>query len=209
MIKPYTESGSVEVLDWYLGRPYIPFGYTRDYGQSGVINECIYRNMNRVKYLALIDIDEFIVPAKKYRTVQDIIPKIEGLNDHTSAYVFYNTHFYEDSKAVPEVKNWTNSICSKMKIPRYFLRTQKATNPRMYKWHKMVVKPTAVNSAQVHFIVKQQSGYVDMVEVPESIGGTYHYRKPYRDEKLTPHIYSDEMGQYVNGVMPGIKKHMC
>ena len=166
--------------------------------------------MNRVKYLALHDIDEFIVPAKKYRTVQEIIPKIEGLNNHTSAFLFYNTYFFEDSKAVPEVKNWTNSICSKMKIPRYFLRTQKATNPHKYGSHKMVVKPTAVNSAQVHYIVKQQSGYVDLVEVPdESIGGSLHYRKPYRMEKFTRHIYSDEMGRYVNAVMPRIKKRMC
>uniref|UniRef100_A0A1X7SMB0 Glycosyltransferase family 92 protein n=1 Tax=Amphimedon queenslandica TaxID=400682 RepID=A0A1X7SMB0_AMPQE len=43
---PYIKRGIVEVLDWGLKPPVIP-GYTKFWGQTAVINECLYRNMYR------------------------------------------------------------------------------------------------------------------------------------------------------------------
>ena len=57
-------------------KPLVIPGYTKDWGQSVVITECVYRNMYRVKYLGLYDIDEYIVP-QKVKTILELIYSIE------------------------------------------------------------------------------------------------------------------------------------
>ena len=63
ILLPYINASIVEVLDWNINA--VLSGFTVAWGQTGLINECIYRNLYCVKYLALIDIDEFIIPQEK------------------------------------------------------------------------------------------------------------------------------------------------
>ncbi|XP_011403244.2 PREDICTED: uncharacterized protein LOC105312358 isoform X1 [Amphimedon queenslandica] len=209
VLKPYIKQGLVEVIDWNLMKPTVPVSYTRDLGQSGVINECIYRNMNRVKYLALTDIDEFIVPESKFEKVGDMVEYLEEKTKSkpVSAYRFHNTYYFEDPVSVPQVKDV--SFCPKMKLPRYFRRTQRATHAEKYGSDKLVVKTRAVNVVQVHFVVDKQKEYEAEYEVPNDIGRSNHYRWPYRMADFTPHEYSDIMGRYVATVIPKIKSVMC
>ena len=64
IMKPYINEGLVEILDWNL-KPLVFSGTDRYEGQFSVINDCIYHYMYRVKYLALMDMDEFIIPQHK------------------------------------------------------------------------------------------------------------------------------------------------
>ena len=209
VLKPYIADGLVEVIDWNLMNPTVPITYTRDLGQSGVINECIYRNMNRVKYLALTDIDEFIVPESKFEKIGEMMKYLEETTKSkpVSAYRFLNTYYFEDPVSVPQVKEV--SLCPSMKLPRYFRRTQRATHAEKYGSDKLIVKPTAVNVAQVHFVVDNQKEYEAEYLVPNDIGRSNHYRWPYRMNGLTPHEYSDIMGRYAASVIPKIKSVMC
>ena len=124
-----------------------------------------------------------------------------------SAYRFHNTYYFEDPVSVPQVKDV--SLCSKMKLPRYFRRTQRATHAEKYGSDKLVVKTRAVNVAQVHFVVDKQKEYEAEYEVPNDIGRSNHYRWPYRMNGHTPHEYSDIMGRYAATVIPKIKSVMC
>ena len=209
---PYIETGLVEVLDWNLIKAPTIFASNKGYGhdgQSGLINECLYRNLYRVKYLALIDIDEFIVPGLKFERCPEMLQHLDELTKSkpTSAYMFYNTHFFDDNITVPEARNV--HLCPKMHLPLYFQRTQRATNPEKYGWNKLVVKPEAVDSVQIHHIVSQRAGYIGEYEVPNDIGLSHHYRYPYRMKHLTPHEYCAIMGRYVDNVLPRIKSQMC
>ena len=209
ILQPYIDTGLVEVIDWNLKEPSIPKMHTLDNGMSGVINECIYRNMNRVKYLALTDIDEFIVPESKFEKVGEMMKYLEETTKSkpVSAYRFHNTYYFEDPVSVPQVKEV--SLCPSMKLPRYFRRTQRATHAEKYGSDKLIVKPTAVNVAQVHFVVDNQKEYQKEYEVPNDIGRSNHYRWPYRMADFTPHEYSDIMGRYAASVLPKIKSVLC
>ena len=209
ILQPYVDTGLVEVIDWNLKEPSIPKMHTLDNGMSGVINECIYRNMNRVKYLALTDIDEFIVPESKFEKIGEMMKYLEETTKSkpVSAYRFLNTYYFEDPVSVPQVKEV--SLCPSMKLPRYFRRTQRATHAEKYGSDKLVIKPTAVNVAQVHFVVDNQKEYQKEYEVPNDIGRSNHYRWPYRMADFTPHEYSDIMGRYAASVLPKIKSVLC
>ena len=209
ILHPYISSGLVEVIDWNLKAPTIPQMHTLDNGMSGVINKCIYRNMNRVRYLALTDIDEYIVPEQKFLKVPDMMQHLENMTKSkpVSAYRFHNTYYFEDPVSVPQVKG--ASYCPEMKLPRYFQRTQRATHAEKYGSDKLVVKPTAVNVVQVHYVVNRQKGYEAELEVPNDVGRSNHYRWPYRMPNFTPHEYSDIMGRYVDPVLNRIKSVMC
>lgn len=208
ILKPYIKSGLVEVLDWSMKKPTIE-EYTFCFGQSAVINECIWRNMYRVKYLGLFDIDEFIVPGLNYRRCPEMLQYLEKLKKTVpaSAYHFRNTYWFEDNVTVPEAKNI--KVCSKMRLPRYFKRTQRATHPEKYGSDKLIVKPKAVNSVQVHYVVDRQKGYGPEYIVPNDVGLSHHYRKPYRMPNFTPHEYSGIMGRYMAQVLPRIQEQMC
>lgn len=208
-VKPYVDSGFIEVLEWSLRRPLIPTGYTRDYGQSAVINECIYRNMNRVKYLGLYDVDEFMIPGPKYQKTTEILSVLEEetKSKPAAAYVFNNTYFYDSPSFVPQVKGM--SLCPSMRMPLYFARTQRASNPKVYGSPKLIVKTSAVNSVQVHFVVSSQEGFLAEYGVPNDIGASHHYRSPPRMVGKTPTFYSDDVGRYAAAVLPRIKEKIC
>ena len=176
---PYIEKGIVEVLDWNMKPPLVP-GYTKDWGQTGTVTECIYRNINRVKYLALIDLDEFIIPQQN-SSVPELMVELEKLtaSHNPSSYIFYNAWMYNDGISLPEVNISTK--CSNMKWPRYYTHTLMA-NPilahKRFHWHKIIVKPEAVNIAWYHWVLSYQVGYTESYTVPPQYGLTFHYRDP-------------------------------
>ena len=88
-MKPYINEGLVEILDWNL-KPLVFSGTDRYEGQFSVINDCIYHNMYRVKYLALMDMDEFIIPQhKNHFKITDML-LLDLLRDCANALVDSN-----------------------------------------------------------------------------------------------------------------------
>ncbi len=66
------------------------------YGQRIMINDCIYRNMKRVKYVAMIDLDEMIFPVFT-RNWPDMLKDLEKRGKYAS-YTFPNNFFEESTK---------------------------------------------------------------------------------------------------------------
>ena len=60
VLKHYEQLGTIEVLPWDLKIE--SQTEIRTEGLFAALNDCLYRNMNRFRYLMLIDFDEFIVP---------------------------------------------------------------------------------------------------------------------------------------------------
>ena len=202
LLKPYVKRGIVEVLDWNLKPPLIP-GYTSDWGQSGVINECIYRNLYRVKYLALLDIDEFVIPMHD-TTVMEMIRHIEKDNklDQYATYSFYNTAIYDDGVMLPEVKSATK--CKNITWPRYYRFTLQMDDHRInlraknnpFWFPKMIVKVAAINAAWYHWPKNVRKGFKDRYAVPWKYALLYHYRFPAYDRKRPKTKRSNIIGKY-------------
>ena len=184
LILPYIKRGVVEVIDWKLKPPLID-GYTKCWGQVGTINECIYRNLYRVKYVALIDIDEFIVPQKK-QNMTEVLHNLEILRPNASSYTFMNIYFTKDGVSLPELKS--SIKCHNMSWPRYFTFTLQCADPeieaKLFHWHKIVIKPQAVIGAWVHSPTNVLPSYDFTYYVPVDIGLTHHYRVSNKKERF-------------------------
>lgn len=70
MLRDYAYQGRASVLPWQLDIP--SQTEIRTEGLFAALNDCLYRTMYRFSYIALIDLDEFIVP-RHNDTLQEFI----------------------------------------------------------------------------------------------------------------------------------------
>lgn len=75
VLQPYIDQDVVELIDWpYLALSWEHWLYTV---QAGAYENCILRSEGKVKWLALIDIDEFLTPTN-YDNVSDVLKEYEA-----------------------------------------------------------------------------------------------------------------------------------
>ena len=206
---PYINTGVVEVLEWGLKPPLIP-GYTKCWGQTALITECHYRNLYRVKYLALYDIDEFFVPQHGGGTIKNLIETIEKNPKvvKSASYVIFNAFFYKKGPPLPELN--TAKKCLNMNWPYYYVFTIRSDHPsRQHHYHKMIIKPQAAISAWIHWLNKWQKGYTKEYHVPESDALVHHYRVPEKKQLTKGRVQTFLMSRYFNQTFHGIMKQIC
>lgn len=212
IILPYVRRGVVEVLDWGLKPPVIP-SYTKWWGQTAGITECVYRNLYRVKYLGLYDVDEFIVP-QKLKTVPEMIRELERKQPDirkASSYAVHNAFFFKRKQSLPEVKSLT-SQCPKMKLPRYYTYTVRADLQHLVSWpSKLIVKPKAVIAVWTHWVQKWFGHkYTKVHHLSTSDVLVHHYRIPEKfplDRRYS--VVTFTMSRYFNETVRGIVEQTC
>ena len=79
----YEKQGIVEVLPWNLNM--ISHEEIHTEGIFAALNECLYRNMNKFKYLMFVDFDEFIVPQQN-RTIPEMLAYVDSRKDISKKY---------------------------------------------------------------------------------------------------------------------------
>ena len=210
IMKPYINEGLVEILDWNL-KPPVLSGFTETWGQVGLMNECVYRNLYRVKYLALMDKDEFFIPQdKNHFKITDMLPTLKKLRSNAAAYILFHTHFISDGVSVPEVNKSVK--CSSMSWPRYFTQTLRSSDPigdgKTAPTHKLIVQPKAVTAVDVHSIAEAKKGYTPWYDVPINVGLLFHFRY-----KLRFNVRKRErtfiMSRYFNQTFQRLTSKMC
>ncbi|KAH8381139.1 hypothetical protein KR200_003802 [Drosophila serrata] len=153
----------------------------RTEGLFAALNDCLYRTMFRYKYLALVDLDEFIVP-RYSDTLNELIGSLNQRfrNRNTGAYSFQNAFYYlqfaDDVLASSGIDGGTDQLAS----VRASLVTQRKTR-RRYKLHpqkqrsKYICKPEAVVEAGNHFVWEFAPGKGSL-NVPPKEAILQHYR---------------------------------
>ncbi|XP_016998547.2 uncharacterized protein [Drosophila takahashii] len=153
----------------------------RTEGLFAALNDCLYRTMYRYKYLALVDLDEFIVP-RYSDTLNELIGSLNQRfrNRNTGAYSFQNAFYYlqfaDDSLASSGIEGGNDQLAS----VRASLVTQRKTR-RRYKLHpqkqrsKYICKPEAVVEAGNHFVWEFAPGKGSL-NVPPKEAILQHYR---------------------------------
>ena len=66
-------------------------------------NDCFYKNMNRYKYIALLDIDEIIMPRGKnlyWKDIMDSIKRKDKSNITRASYSFRHDYFFDEYPSV-------------------------------------------------------------------------------------------------------------
>ena len=159
--------GFVDMIQWdisYRGKLHYS-------GQDILLNDCLYRNMNRVTYLAFIDIDEIIYPVSNNSWI-DMLQILEKKGNYAS-YTFPNNFIDE---VVTDAKN--KHSCRYKNLPRYFVRIRRLHSLNRNSRQKMIVKADVLSAICVHIMCKETvSGYQRTFLVPMEIGFMAHYRE--------------------------------
>ncbi|XP_053960251.1 uncharacterized protein LOC128864555 isoform X1 [Anastrepha ludens] len=164
----------------------------RTEGLFAALNDCLYRTMHRYRYLAMVDLDEFIVP-RHNDTLNELINSLNHRFRYRNlgAYSFQNAFFYlqfpddplilqSHSQMLSQEQQQQQPYAHKNPGLRASLVTQRKTRRRL-KLHpqkqrsKYICKPESVIEAGNHF-VWEFSPAKGSLNVPPTDGILQHYR---------------------------------
>ena len=160
----------VDIVQWFNLNHTLHY-----YGQRVSINDCIYRNMHKVKYLVMIDLDEMIFPVSTSNW-SDMIRGLEKKGRYAS-FTFSNNFFAEVNESIAT----KNRICPLLKEPQYFHRLQRLPWPefKMKTKVKMIIKPAVVSASCIHNLCRPiLGGYGKTYKVSMKDAIMAHYRVP-------------------------------
>ena len=162
--KRYSQNGTLEMYQWKELHMHKIIHYN---GQLLAQHDCMYRNMYRVNYLIMEDLDELIIPLQQQNYMEMI--KSFRVNSDTHSFRFLN-RFYDISETRPHALP-----CKGMRLPKYFERTNQLNcvygiNLRP----KYIMKPELVIQVAVHGVCQTIKGRV--YHVPPKIAILGHYR---------------------------------
>ncbi|XP_064615369.1 beta-1,4-galactosyltransferase galt-1-like [Liolophura sinensis] len=167
VLRYYQKKREITVIPWIL-----PGNASEKilwyYGQILAIQDCLYRNMARFKYLVFNDLDEFIVPRNATtwsEMVEEIFKDSSQINltsSNTAGFAFKSAFF---SPKEPIDGTY------KVRFLQYFYRTKTFSSLRT----KMIVKPRNIFELGIHHISHPIKNAVT-VPVDPSIALIHHYR---------------------------------
>jgi len=159
VLRPYIKEGLVEVIDWKtceqntLPNDIDPILFYRI--QRGAYNDCLKkRALGKARWVAVIDIDEFIVPVKGVRSFKKLLKQGSNLSLELLKNRFTHVPILGCFKL-----NWlvfgTSNVWDieggELLTEKLFLRA-----PDNHKWHrhtKCIYRPEAIDFCRVHHAV--------------------------------------------------------
>ncbi|XP_058059014.1 uncharacterized protein LOC131209879 [Anopheles bellator] len=150
----------------------------RTEGLFASLNDCLYRSMYRYSHVALIDLDEFIIPHHN-DTLIDLITWLSKRinNRNTGAYSFQNAFFYlqfaDDALMYEGAGGPQANLRSALTTQRKTRRRSKL-HPQKQR-SKYICKPEAVIEAGNHFVWEFCPGRGSL-NVPADAAILHHYR---------------------------------
>ncbi|KAH1179281.1 hypothetical protein KIL84_021864, partial [Mauremys mutica] len=178
----YIAEGTVEIIPWPITSYFNVSSYwhfsmdTKDigyYGQITALNDCVYRNMYRSKFVLLNDIDEIILPIK-HLDWKTMMSSLQEQNPGTGIFLFENHIFpktvYSSNEAF-NISSW--SAVPGVNILQHIYK--EPDRPWAFSPRKMIVDPRKVIQTSVHSVLKAYGG---SLEVSRDIAITYHCRDP-------------------------------
>ena len=193
-VQPYINELTLELLDWKLNK------VTRDYGQSGVMNECLYRYLYKAEYLATYDLDEVVIGQNNY-TWNDLMDylsiTVKDFNKYASIKLLGLS--WQDTTDTTKIIGYNETFCNVNRRPIYFNRTDRSLAAQDHP--KLMIRPKFVTSVQVHRLVGWIEGSMEEYIVPENVATCHHYRLQYRP---SPVKYSNVTARYLKPILKSL-----
>ncbi|KAJ6652644.1 hypothetical protein lerEdw1_011239 [Lerista edwardsae] len=183
----YISEGTVEVRPWPIhlhlkvssrwhhSQEGKDIGY---YGQITALNDCIYHNMYKSKYVLLNDVDEIILP------IMDtdwnlMMQRLERQHPSTGVFLFEN-HVFPNNVFASTAEGFNFSSWSLVPGVNILQHTSREPIQRgSFNNRKMIVDPKKVIQTSVHSVLKM---FGDYVHVSSKIAMNVHCRKPERTD---------------------------
>ncbi|NXO04175.1 GALT1 galactosyltransferase, partial [Rhinopomastus cyanomelas] len=180
VLKFYVEEGTVEIIPWPINshlRVSSKWHFSMDakdigyYGQITALNDCIYRNMQRSKFVVLNDADEIILPLK-HPDWKTMMSSLQEQNPGAGVFLFENHIFPETvSTHIFNISSW-NTVPG-VNILQHVHR--EPDRKEVYNPKKMIIDPRMVIQTSVHSVLR---AYGNSVSVPVDVALIYHCRVP-------------------------------
>lgn len=164
ILSHYEQKGEVTLIEWILPSDISPREIWYN-GQMLSIQDCLYRNMARSKYLGFLDLDEFIIPLDFFK-LTDLINSLEKKQlsiSNISAFSFQSAFF--DPKQLPDPSQ-------QLRILQLLKRNSKLSKVRT----KLLTQPENVFELGIHHVSKAVSETKKVVLVDPEIAKIHHYR---------------------------------
>ncbi|GFV97583.1 glycosyltransferase family 92 protein [Trichonephila clavipes] len=185
-------SYSIELLPWKLPTQIEDMW---SMGQIANINDCIYRNMARNSYIAVVDLDEFITP-RHAMTLQDLIVAHEKGGRRIGSFVLRSCVFCSE---------YSQDILPS-NIPPFITQTSVRRENWIYPFlvrSKYIVKPREVIMAGIHHAWKLLPGAEERF-IPAGQALVHHYRAdlcPGKEKDLGNGIIDPMSRKYLNPLL--------
>ncbi|XP_013413101.1 glycosyltransferase family 92 protein F13G3.3-like [Lingula anatina] len=209
VLEAYVAQGFLDVIQWPLPRE-IRVNVSDDLYNEGVyyyaklaaVQDCLYRNMHKFKYIVFMDTDEVIVP----RNTRVWMKMIKSLPQNVSAYYFRRAEFILNSAVMPGensderlIKYHPASILARQRIRLIYEFKKKCC-------FKSIVKPEKIWTMNVHWAEKAMG---PIHETDSEKGLTHHYRpnrKSKRPQIVDPYmgIYQDQLIRNIDNLIQNI-----
>lgn len=167
ILKHYTEKGYVELVDWKLPRD-VTMNQIWYNGQLLTVQDCLHRNIGKFQLLGFTDLDEFIIPRKKYNWEEMIKSIIETISlqrkiQNIAGFSFKSAFF--NPKQVPDA---SQQLIYLQLLKRTLLLSSLRT--------KVMVYPEKIFEMGIHHISKTLFQNLTVIDVPSTLGIIHHYR---------------------------------
>ncbi|KAK0172849.1 hypothetical protein PV328_006116 [Microctonus aethiopoides] len=165
--------GLVSLLPWH-GLDMISQREIRTEALFAALNDCLYRSMYKYEYVALVDLDEFIIPRHNDTIIQLIRWMTSRMNSKsTSALSFQNAFFYLQWPDDPLI-SVTKSLAQAGLVTLRKTRRRLKLHPHKQR-SKYICKPRDIVEAGNHFVWEFLAGH-GTLNVPSDAAILHHYR---------------------------------
>ncbi|XP_031703896.1 uncharacterized protein LOC116383867 [Anarrhichthys ocellatus] len=211
LLQSYSQEGFVEMVPWPIDQHLNPSrgwlfsqsgGDVHYFGQLTTLNECIYRSMDRSRYVLLNDIDEIIMPYK-HNNLMSLMEMLQQQHPNTGVYLIEN-HIFPKKHFEPSgrfhLSRW-NGVPG-VNILEHIYRED--PDRESYHPHKMIVKPRLVEQTSVHEVIKNSG---QRFKVPMDVCRIIHVRVALRQSLTLEQLNEDKrLWDFQEQLIPSVDK---
>ncbi|XP_071354635.1 uncharacterized protein [Trachinotus anak] len=208
LLQSYSQEGFVEMVPWPINKYLKPShgwhfsehgGDLHYFGQLTTLNECIYRSMERSRYVLLNDIDEIIMPYQH----NDLMSVMKQQQTNTAVYLIEN-HIFPKNQFEPSKKfhlpQWEG--VPGINILEHIYREE--PNRNIYHPHKMIVQPRLVEQTSVHELIKNSG---QRSKIQPSVCRIIHVRTPLQGALKLEQLHVDKrLWDFQEKLIPRVDK---
>ncbi|KAG7251232.1 hypothetical protein CRUP_030154, partial [Coryphaenoides rupestris] len=234
LLRGYAQEGFVEVVPWPIDRHLTPSsgwqpaqnpGDVHYYGQLTTLNECVYRSMERSRYVLLHDIDEIVVPYRHADLVATLYalqqqhPKVPGswslgpwvlvqvpgpCHVHVAGTFLIENHIFPKNHFEPSgrfhLPQWEG--VPGVNILEHVYREE--PNRKLFHPYKIIVRPRSIEQTSVHSVLHS---FDQSVVVPPDVCHLVHVRTALQGQLSLSQLHVDKrLWDFSERLVPGVDR---
>ncbi|XP_047678142.1 beta-1,4-galactosyltransferase galt-1-like isoform X6 [Tachysurus fulvidraco] len=208
----YVSQNFVELIPWSVSsyinvsrgwKKQVSPGELHYFGQIAALNDCLYRYMYKSHYVALQDLDEFILPLN-FNNWAELLPELERKYGQEVGFEFEN-NFFPIYLKDPKSKKYSPDSWKKVPGQNILEYVYKLINdPSKFNNFKVIVNPRLVFETTVHGLLKSMKG---TVRVNPEVARMYHIKNFKKEDALTNKIILDtHLRDYADRLIPAVSE---